>query len=303
MQKNSSWLEVTLTVCPELTEACSSAIFEEIGQGSYSEERPLEFPKEAKLKAYLPNDNRARDQLIKLKKRIRSLHDHFPDFPPPHWDFLMIFEENWQENWKRFFKPLRVCSGIVICPTWEDYEPQEGERVLRLDPGQAFGTGGHASTRLCIKALEMLAHQADKSFLFSRVLDVGTGSGILALTAALLGGESVLAIDNDPLAVEAAQGHIVLNWLEKIIQVELATPEAVQGPFSMILANLTLNDLIPLAPIFETLLLPGGVLVTSGVLVTQVSALIKALGRKQFAFSRQQIEEEWACVLFQARDE
>jgi ribosomal protein L11 methyltransferase len=303
MEKNNSWLEVTLTVSPELSEVCGSLIFEEIGQGSFLEEKPLETLESSRLKVYVPNDHQARDQLIKLKKRINSLYRHLPDFPPPLWDLRLIFEENWRENWKRFFKPLRVCTGIVVCPTWEEYEPREGERILKLDPGQAFGTGGHASTRLCLKALETLDERVEeKSFLFSRVLDVGTGSGILALTAALLGAESVLAIDNDPLAVEAARNHVDLNGLEQTIQVELATPETVKGPFSLILANLTLNDLLPLTPVFQRLLQPGGILVTSGVLSDQVSALIKGIGRRQLVFFRQELDEEWACVLFQARE-
>jgi ribosomal protein L11 methyltransferase len=172
---------------------------------------------------------------------------------------------------------------------------------LRLDPGQAFGTGGHTTTRLCLKTLEDLAENAlQKSFIFSRVLDVGTGSGILALAAALFQAESVLAIDNDPLAVEAAQNHVHLNGLDSTIQVELATPETVLGSFSLILANLTLNDLVPLAQTFQTLLMPKGFLVASGILVSQSRSLISAFSRKKLAFCGQQLKEEWACALFQA---
>ena len=171
--------------------------------------------------------------------------------------------------------------------------------VLRLDPGQAFGTGGHVSTRLCLKAMESLAEDPNMpDLLFSRVLDVGTGSGILALTAACFQARSVLAIDNDPLAVEAARDHVKINKMEDRILVELATPETVSGPFSLILANLTLNDLIPLAGIFKKLLSPNGVLVTSGILGAQARTLIRAFARAKMPLQRLVLEEEWACVIF-----
>lgn len=301
MKKPLSWIEVTLTVSPELCEDCGAIIFEETGQGSFSEEILSEAPSVSPLRAYIPRDAACREKLIQIKKRIESLHSFFPELVSPSWDLRLIFEENWQENWKRFFRPLRVCSNLIVCPTWEAFEPQEGEMVLKLDPGQAFGTGGHTSTRLCIKAIEALAAEvASRDFLFSRILDVGTGSGILALTAALFQARSVLAIDNDPLAVEAAKAHVRLNRLEPVIQVELAVPENIDGPFALILANLTLNDLLPLAAVFRKLLAPGGILVTSGVLASQTRSLISPFLRNRLAFLGMDLEEEWACLRFQS---
>jgi ribosomal protein L11 methyltransferase len=300
MDKPHSWIEVSLTVCPELNESCGSIIYEETGQGSFSEEILAENNPAHPLKAYIPRDAAFRDKLVQLKKRVESLHTFFPDYSPPIWECRLVFEENWQENWKRFFKPLRVCSNIIVCPTWEPFEARPGERVLNLDPGQAFGTGGHTSTRLCLKAIEALADDLEKkSFLFSRILDVGTGSGILALAAALFQAESVLAIDNDPLAVESAKNHVEINGLASIIRVELAVPENITGPFSLILANLTLNDLLPLIPVFKKLLSPLGVLVTSGVLASQARSLISSFLRNKIAFIGMDLEDEWACIRFQ----
>lgn len=301
MEKPASWIEIALTVSPELSEACSSIIFEEAGQGSFMEESLSPESGPLKLKAYLPRDESFRENLLRLKKRIKTLYLYFPDYPPPLWDLRLIFDENWQENWKRFFRPLRVCSNIWVSPTWEVCEPQPGQTVLRLDPGQAFGTGGHTSTRLCLKALESLTQDpSGQSFIFSRVLDVGTGSGILSLVAAAFQARSVLAIDNDPLAVEAAQAHVLLNNLESIVTVALATPESVTGPFSLILANLTLNDLLPLAQTFKNLLGSKGILVVSGVLDSQARSLISHFVRNKLAFLGLTLEEEWACILFQA---
>ena len=299
MKKPLSWIEINLTVSPELCEECGAIIFEEAGQGSFTEEILGQDQGPSQIKAYLPRDESFRKNLIGLRKRIATLYTYFPDFPPPDWNLRLIFEENWQENWKRYFKPLRVCSRIIICPTWEAYEPQPNETVLKLDPGQAFGTGGHTSTRLCLKALESLSEDSlSREFLFSRVLDVGTGSGILALVAASFQARSVLAIDNDPLAVEAAKAHVALNKMDTVIQVELATPETVKGLFSLILANLTLNDLISMARVFKGLLSPNGVLVASGILETQARSLISTFGRQKLALRRLNLEEEWACILF-----
>jgi ribosomal protein L11 methyltransferase len=296
-----SWMEINLTVSPQLCETCGSIIFEETGQGSITEEGQEEGSGPSWLKTYLPKDESFRINLLKLKKRIASLSAYFPDFPPPTWDLRLIFEENWQENFKQFFKPLRVCSRIIVCPTWETYEPRPDETVLRLDPGQAFGTGGHVSTRLCLKAMESLAEDPVlRDFLFLRVLDVGTGSGILALAAACFQSRSILAIDNDPLAVQAAKGHVLLNKMEDRIQVELATPEIVNGPFSLILANLTLDDLIPMAGTLKKLLSPRGILVTSGVLGSQSRTLIRAFALGKMPLHRLVLEEEWACIIFQA---
>lgn len=294
-----SWIEINLTVSPQLSESCSSIIYEETGQGSFTEEGQEGIQGPSRLKAYLPKDDSFRDSLVKLKNQIARLYSYFPDFPPPVWNLCQIFDENWQESFKQFFKPLRVCSKIIICPTWETYDAQPDEMVLWLDPGQAFGTGGHVSTRLCLKTMESLAEDPNLSdFLFSRVLDVGTGSGILALTAACFRARSVLAIDNDPLAVEAAKAHVLLNKMEDRIQVELVTPENVSGPFSLILANLTSNDLIPMAGIFKKLLSSGGILITSGILGSQARDLIRAFGREKMPLQLLILEEEWACVVF-----
>ena len=295
-----SWIEITLLVSPDLSESCGAIIFEETGQGSFSEEILADNQAAPPLKAYIPRNADFRKNLVQLKKRIELLHSFFPDHVPPAWNLRLVFEEDWQENWKRFFRPLRVCSGVIICPTWETFEPQPGETVLRMDPGQAFGTGEHTSTRLCLKAIEDLADLETKSFLFSRVLDVGTGSGILAMVAALFQAQSVLAIDNDPLAVEAAGKHVLANRLESIIRVELAVPEALSESYSLILANLTLNDLLSLAPVFKKLLSPLGVLVVSGVLASQARKLISSFVRNKLAFLGMALEEEWACIRFQA---
>jgi len=296
------WIEVSLTVPTPLREEVSALIFEETGQGSFFHEETIEADRSRTvILTYLPRNEHLRDQLRRLKKRIEAFYLHFPETEPPTWTFRHLFEENWQENWKRHFQPLRLGTGLVVCPTWETYAPGPGETVIRLDPGQAFGTGGHASTRLCLKAMDTLRKDSTSpDFLFSRVLDIGTGTGILALAAAAYGAGSVLAVDNDPLAVEAAVRHVRLNGMEDTIRVEPTAAEDLRGEFTLVLANLTLKDLLSLVTVLHKLLVPGGRLVTSGVLDTQAKTLIHAYLRQGFLFDSLLLEEEWASVLFRS---
>jgi ribosomal protein L11 methyltransferase len=299
INKYAAWMEITLTVPADQVENCEVILFEETGRGTYKVEPETELSDRQRIKGFLPRDKAFRRRLIRLKNRIVAHFIFFPEEPVPGWELRLIPAENWQENWKRNFKPQKITPSLVICPTWEEYQPKGREKVLRLDPGQAFGTGGHASTRLCLKILENLSEGAG-SFrqTFNRVLDVGTGTGILALAAALFNARSVLAIDTDPLAVAAARLHVAINGFDSIIRVEEGGPDSIQGPFSLVLANLTLVDLLPLAEVLGNLLAPGGLLVLSGILNSQVKELIRACVRRQLTFQCLYLDEEWAAALF-----
>jgi ribosomal protein L11 methyltransferase len=295
----SAWMEITLTIPAVLVEDCSVILFEETGRGTYKVDPETDLDGPQRVRGFLPRDEAFRRQIIRLKKRIASYFSFFPEVRSPFWELRLIPSENWQDNWKRNFKPLKLSPTLVICPTWEEYRPVGREKVLRLDPGQAFGTGGHASTRLCLKVLESLGEETDlPRHPLTRVLDVGTGTGILALAAALFNARSVMAIDSDPLAVAAARLHVAINGFESIIRVEEGTAESIQGGFSLILANLTLADLLPLAGVLRSLLSPGGFLVLSGILHSQAKELIRAFVLRRLTFQCLYLEEEWAGVLF-----
>ncbi len=300
MNPTQSWIEVSLSVDPRLLDACGSILCEVTGTGTVIEDADLGVETPSRLKAYLPKDQNLRNRLLAIKEGLSRLYDHFPDSLPPRWELKQIFEENWIENWKRYFQPIRISPRLTVCPLWEDYPAGPGEQVIRLNPGQAFGTGGHASTRICLKAMEALCSEQGGYPLFSRVLDVGTGSGILALAAAVLGAGQVLAIDHDPLAVDSAREHARLNSLEDRIVVQQATPLDVQGPFSLILANLTLDDLTQLSPVLTALLEPGGALLASGFLTRQAKTLVRSFCRQSLALERLLLEEEWAGALFRS---
>jgi ribosomal protein L11 methyltransferase len=299
LNEYSAWMEITLTIPALQAEDCSVILFEETGRGTYTMDPEADLDGPQRVRGFLPRDEAFRRQFIRLKKRIAAYCSFFPEVPSPSWELRLIPSENWQDNWKRNFKPLKLSPTLVICPTWEEYRPEGREKVLRLDPGQAFGTGGHASTRLCLRVLEDLSEEIDHPrHPLTRVLDVGTGTGILALAAALFNARSVLAVDSDPLAVAAARLHVAVNGLESIIRVEEGTAESIQGVYSLIFANLTLADLLPLAGVLQNLLSPGGFLVMSGILHSQAKELIRTYVLCKLTFQCLYLEEEWAGLLF-----
>ena len=173
-----------------------------------------------------------------------------------------LLEEDWGAGWKEHFHPFHASPLLVIKPSWEPYEPRAGEAVIEMDPGMAFGTGLHASTRLALGFIEEICAGAPPE----RALDVGTGTGILAMAAALRGVSRVIAIDNDPDAVAAAGENVARNNLDERVIVSGRELGEFDGTFGLIAANITADVLLPLAPKLIERLAPGGALVLAGLL-------------------------------------
>ena len=166
--------------------------------------------KECEFFSYHPASSWAEEKAA-LEAQVALILSLFPEAKVDcQWD--EFFEENWQENWRKYFRPQRISSKLIVLPAWEKYEPKKGEIVLFIEPATAFGTGTHETTRLCLKAMEIffpLEHPQS-------LLDVGTGTGILAIYGAKLGIKEIVAVDIDPLAIEAAQKNCQLNKVKNI---------------------------------------------------------------------------------------
>lgn len=182
-------------------------------------------------------------------------------------------ESEWADAWKQFFHPFRVGSRIVIQPSWERYTPRQGDVVIELDPGMAFGTGQHETTQLCLDFLEEMIQPG------VAVVDVGTGSGILAIAAAKLGASSVWAGDNDPVAVLVAQRNVACNGVEKVVSVHLA--EGCEGvpECDLLVANITAEVILQLLPDFARCIRRGGSLIVSGIVGGRQQSVRKALSQ------------------------
>jgi ribosomal protein L11 methyltransferase len=214
----------------------------------------------------------------------------------------VVHEEDWAEAWKEHFPVLRVGHRLVIRPTWREHEAAPTDVVLSLDPGMAFGTGLHPTTRLCLAGIEQWA---DSSLLSdARVLDVGTGSGILAIAAALMGASYVLGVDIDPLAVETTRANAAANGMADFIEARtgglpLADPER----FHLVVANLISGLLIDIAPELAATLRPGGRLLAGGIYKDREAEVQSAFESAGLTIVGRSAEEDWVALEMEPADQ
>jgi len=206
----------------------------------------------------------------------------------------VVDEADWAEAWKRHFPVLRIGRRIVIRPTWRRHRATPGDVVLALDPGMAFGTGLHPTTRLCLAALEALA---DRGLVAgTRVLDVGSGSGILSIAAARLGAREVLAVDLDPIAVEATTANARRNRVARRIRARPGSVPTGEPPVDLVLANLIASVLVRLAPDLAEALRPDGWCLASGIFRDREAEVRDAFGRAGLEVDERWAEEDWLAL-------
>lgn len=206
----------------------------------------------------------------------------------------IVQEADWAEAWKSFFPVLRVGRRLVIRPTWRDHRPAPDDVVLALDPGMAFGTGLHPTTRLCLAALEPLAD--DGRLDGARVLDVGCGSGVLAIAAIRLGASDALGVDTDPIAVEATAGNAGRNGLDRRLVARQGSLPTGNGPFDVVLANLVAGVLVPLAPLLRDELRPDGTLLASGIFADREPEVTDAFVAEGLVVGARMSEGDWVAL-------
>ena len=292
-----SWVEVSLTTCGELAEAVAE-FFTRYAPGAVASEQAAHGDGAASapqitVRAYL----RADANLPAIRQRIEEGLWHLSQIMPlPPAQFRPLKEDDWTQAWRAHYRPIPVGRSLLILPAW--MEPPSGDRlVIRMDPGMAFGTGTHPTTRLCLLALEELLQPGQQ------VLDLGCGSGVLAIAAAKLGARRALALDIDPAAVRAAQHNAARNGVQQRVQVmagSLPELQAMQPPptFDLLLANI-------LAPILEqlleegmaALLRPEGRAVLSGVLAHQADHLLQRAAPCGLALEKELAMEDWRALV------
>lgn len=249
---------------------------------------------------YLPpselSEERARSVENRLAPGLRETADQDEHAGAIAWSW--VDDEDWAHAWKRFWKPQRIGRRLVVKPTWEPYPVQEGDVVVELDPGMAFGTGTHATTWMCMEWLETVVNGGE------RVLDVGTGSGILSISALLLGASSAVAVDNDPIAVRTASENAALNGVGDRMQIaasDLVEALDATDRFDIIVANIVADAIIALAPRLAPHRAPHAPFVASGIIVERVEdvrAALEAAGMRQQEW---RTEGEWASVCSRQR--
>ena len=202
-----------------------------------------------------------------------------------------VSEEDWADSWKKYYKPIKTGRKVVIVPVWEKYDPAEGEVTVLMDPGMAFGTGTHETTRLCAAMIEDFVSEK------SRVLDVGCGSGILAICAAKLGAPEAFACDIDPASIKVARENVALN---NTPQVECAVSDLLNAvpekKYDLILANIVADIIIRLAPDAPRYLAKGGTMIVSGIITERADEVRDALRKNGFAVVKDATENGWYCA-------
>ena len=247
---------------------------------------------------YLPGEDDPTQIIKTIHAFLNELNKKLPSSTPAVFKQECIIEEDWNRHWKEHFKAFKLTSRLVIKPSWETYEKLPNEIVLEMDPGMAFGTGLHASTRLALLLIEeSFAGRPAKT-----VLDIGTGTGILGMDCALLGAESVIGLDNDLDARVAARDNIQNNHLDGVMRIDPRDLYDLPGRFDLVIANITQDVLTLLAHDILRRIAPGGRLVLSGILTDNQADMIKKvyvdLG---LTLIKTESQDEWTALLFENR--
>lgn len=281
------WIEISVAVNGEAAEAVS-ALFEQYGEGGLViEEIPQPEGAVGRVaKAFLPADDARRQEA--LRQALWHLGQIHP-LPEPR--VRELGPTDWAEAWKSGYQVLHVGPRLRVVPSWIPYTPGPDEVIITLDPGMAFGTGLHPSTQLCLLALEELIRPG------MRILDVGTGSGILAIAAAKLGAAEVLAVDVEEIAVRTARQNVALNGAAGVVRVLPGSVDATwHGSFDGVLANILAEVIARLAPDLARHVAEHGWLVSSGIIEARLSAVEHAFDVAGLEMVRRWQSDDWVAL-------
>lgn len=245
----------------------------------------------AVVKAYFSEEDNIEEVLEYINEKMRELNDLGIDTGLAKVESEKMHEEDWANNWKKYYKPTKIGERIVVKPIWEEYDAKENELVLELDPGMAFGTGTHETTRMCIQALDKYVKED------STVFDVGCGSGILAIAAAKLGAKKAIGVDLDPVAVESANENVGLNNLDNIEILYGNLVEVIDGKADIVVANIIAEVICILTEDVKRVLKKDGYFITSGIIHDRVDMVTNKLEETGFEVVEINKDGEWNCIV------
>lgn len=305
------WIEVKVFVNPQAVDAVTE-IFYEYGANGVSVDEPIEQYTEnenlywdyidedaidrnveSKVIAYYSTvEENVENKIDEIRERVAQLTSYGLEIGSGKVETSICKQEDWENSWKQYFKPIKVTDRIVIKPQWEDYTAKEDELIIHIDPGMAFGTGSHETTSMCIMALEKKV-DAQKT-----VLDVGTGSGVLSIASALLGAKKVVGVDLDPVAVSVAKDNIALNQVEHQVEIKYGDLiSTTSGRYDIIVANIIAEAiLILLDSDVKSYLEAGGYFICSGIILEKENAIKEKLLALGFEIEEIDRRGEWVCI-------
>jgi ribosomal protein L11 methyltransferase len=306
------WSELSIHTTQEAVEPISN-ILHEAGASGVVIEDPFDLTKEREqvfgeiyqlnpddypevgviVKAYLPVNSFLGETIDQIKESVNNLMTFDIDLGKNVFSISEVNEEDWATAWKKYYHPVKISERFTIVPTWETYEKvSSDELIIELDPGMAFGTGTHPTTVMCIQALERAIKKGDQ------VIDVGTGSGILSIAAAMLGANEIRAMDLDTVAVESARLNVELNKVQDVVTVSQNNLlQGIEGPVDCIVANILAEIIVRFTDDASTIIKPGGYFITSGIINTKKQEVKDELIKSGFEIEETLVMEDWVAFI------
>ncbi|MGN1387586.1 MAG: 50S ribosomal protein L11 methyltransferase [Bacillus sp. (in: firmicutes)] len=306
------WSEIAIHTTNEAVEPITNILYEAGASGVVIEDRedlfkeredrfgeiyqlnPDDYPEEGVvMKAYLPETSFLAETVDEIKEAINNLMTYDIDLGLNAVTISEVNEEEWATAWKKYYHPVKISERFTIVPTWEEYEPvSSDELIIELDPGMAFGTGTHPTTVLCIQALEKMVKKGDK------IVDVGTGSGVLSIAAALLGASHIEALDLDEVAVRSAIENVELNKVQHLINVSQNNLlDGITEQQDLVVANILAEVIMSFTDDVATALKPGGIFISSGIISQKKDDVKDALIKSGFEIMETMLMEDWVAFI------
>lgn len=307
------WIEVTIKTTTEAVEAITN-ILDELRTGGVMIEDPKDFLFQKNneldwdyveeevfnksgqdgvlIKTYISEERNVVEVVENIKHRVLSLRDFGIDIGEGSVSLGQVNESDWANEWKKYYKPTKIGQRIVVKPTWEDYKRENGELIIELDPGMAFGTGTHETTSMCIRELEKYVNED------SKVFDIGCGSGILAIAAAKLGAKEVLAVDLDEVAVKVSKENVEENNVSDSVEVRHGNlMDVVKDRADVVVANIIADIIKILAKDVHNFMKKDAVFISSGIILDKVDEVKESLIENGFEIIDIKKLGEWSAIV------
>lgn len=306
------WAEVTIKTTTEAVEAITNILYEQnVGGVSIEDPKDFKFQKKHEydwdfveeeifnsgyegviIKTYITEERDVSDDIKLIKEKIDGLKEFGIDIGEAIVELSQVDEEDWANEWKNYYKPTKIGEKIVVKPTWEEYEAEDTDLIIELDPGMAFGTGTHETTSMCIRELEKYVKPESKIF------DIGCGSGILAIAAAKLGAKNVLAVDLDEVAVKVSKENIELNKVEGSVNALHGNlMEVVNDKADIVVANIIADIIKILAKDIKQFMKDEAVFISSGIIHAKVDEVKEALTQNGLEIVHVESLGEWNAIV------
>lgn len=306
------WLEIRIETTEEASDAVAEILYS-LGASGTSVEDPNDIRREISkpntldyaddnflqslgddvvIKAYFSGDTNIEELSYRIKEKL-IFTSNFLEIGKGYQGYTEVDDEDWSTSWKKYYKPFHLTERLVIKPTWEDYDNNSGETVIEMDPGMAFGTGTHETTRLCSVLLEKYLKEGDS------IIDVGCGTGILSIIAAKLGASKVIALDIDEVAVRVSKENIVINNVENLIEVYTGVLENNDRQKSdIVIANIIADVINNICTNVVLNIKTNGIFIASGIIKDRKNEVIKTYEEKGFRVEEIQELGEWVAIVF-----